>query len=382
MTFDIFLSPPDVGPLERAMLLDAFDSGWIAPVGPHLDAFEREMTAAVQTPYAVALASGTAALHLALRGLGVGAGDVVVVPSFTFAATVNAVLYVGATPVFVDVDARSWTVDVGLLADVLDDLERRGRPAGAVIPVDLYGQCADYDRLLEVCSTRGVVVVEDAAEALGSSYRGRPAGSFGHAAAFSFNGNKIVTCSGGGMLVTDDAELARVARHLASQAREPVAHYEHRTVGYNYRLSNLLAAVGCAQLDGLDRKVKARREINRTYRRELADVPGISFMPVADYGDGNCWLTCILVDPEECGATPDQLRLRLEAAGIESRRTWKPLHLQPAYHPVERYGGAVCEHVFERGLCLPSGSGLTEDQQGRVIGAIRRAVLEQRELSA
>jgi dTDP-4-amino-4,6-dideoxygalactose transaminase len=369
----IYLSPPDVGATERELLLAAFDSNWIAPAGPDLDAFERELAGRLGVGHAAGLSSGTAALHLALRVLGVSAGDEVLVSDLTFAATANAVAYVGATPVFIDSSPASWTMDPGLLAEALERRARVGRMPAAVIAVDLYGQSADYDPIVEACARYEVPLVEDAAEGLGATYRGRPCGSFGEAAALSFNGNKIITTSGGGMLVSQRPELVAEVRHLATQAREPVPHYEHRTVGYNYRLSNLLAALGRGQLRGLDERIRRRRETNRLYREAFADTEGVSFMPQADYGEPSCWLTVILVDEPAFGVGPDELRRHLEAHGIESRPAWKPMHLQPAFRSCETVGGSVDAEIFRTGLCLPSGSSLTEEQRTMVIEAVTKA---------
>ena len=366
----VYLSPPDVGARERALLLDAFDSGWIAPLGPHVDAFEAELAAQVGVPHAAALSSGTAALHLALRLLGVGAGDEVLTSTLTFAATANAVTYVGARPTFLDVTPATWQLDPDLLAEVLDERARSGRLPAALVTVDLYGQCSDYDRILPLCERHGVPVIEDAAEALGATYRGRPAGSFGHAAAFSFNGNKIITTSGGGMLVSRDEVLIAGARHLATQAREPAPHYEHTQIGHNYRMSNLLAAVGRGQLQGLDEKLAARRRINATYREAFADRDGLEPMPIAGYGEPSCWLTCLTVDPARFGSDREQIRLALEARDIEARPVWKPMHLQPVYAEAEVIGGQVSAALFADGLCLPSGSNLTEAEQAEVIEVV------------
>jgi dTDP-4-amino-4,6-dideoxygalactose transaminase len=367
----VFLSPPEVGPEERRMLLEAFDSNWIAPVGPDLEAFERELADRAGVEHAVAVSSGSAALHLALLLLGVGPGDEVLVPSFTFIATAAAATYLGATPVFVDCTDDNWTMDPGLVAAELDDRSRRGRPPAAVVTVDLYGQSADYDKLLPMCAAAGVPLLADAAEALGATYRGAPVGSFGEAAVFSFNGNKIITTSGGGMLVSHSESLVARARHLATQARDPFVHYEHSTIGYNYRLSNLLAALGRAQLRGLDERMARRRAITEAYRAGLGDLDGIRFMPVADYGEPNWWLTCILIDPGRFGADREEVRLALESEDIESRPTWKPLHLQPVFAGARVVGGACCAAVFERGLCLPTGSALTDGDLGRVVDVIR-----------
>jgi len=367
----VYLSPPEVGPEERRMLLEAFDSNWIAPLGPDVDAFEAEFAERVGVGHAVALSSGTAALHLALLLVGVGRGDEVLVPSFTFVATANAVVYLGAVPIFVDCSPHTWTMDPDLVEDELDRRAASGRLPAAVVTVDLYGQSCDYDRLLAACDRHGVPLVEDAAEALGATYRGQAAGSFGRMGVFSFNGNKIITTSGGGMLVTESAEEAARARYLATQAREPAPHYEHVTLGYNYRLSNLLAALGRAQLAGLDSRVTRRRRINRCYREALAGLPGIAFMPVADYGEPNYWLTCITVDPGEAGTDRETIRLALEALDIESRPTWKPLHLQPVFAGNEVLGGGVCARIFADGLCLPTGSALSDHDLDRVVAVVR-----------
>ncbi|MCY1142392.1 aminotransferase class I/II-fold pyridoxal phosphate-dependent enzyme [Actinoplanes sp. Pm04-4] len=367
----IWLSPPDVGELERKLLLEAFDSNWVAPVGPDLDAFEAQVAEIVGVRHAVALSSGTAALHLALVAAGVRQGDTVLVPSFTFAATANAVMYLGARPVFLDSTAESWNVDPALVTEELRRRCAKGRPPRAVIAVDMYGQCADYEPLIDACDRYGVALIEDAAEALGASYRKKSAGSFGLAGVLSFNGNKIITTGGGGMLVTDDDGVARKARHLSTQAREPFPHYEHRSVGYNYRLSNLLAAVGRGQLQRLDAMIAARRETGRYYRAELGDLPGVTFMPIAGYGEANSWLTCLLIDAERFGAGRDQVIERLAAHDIEARPTWKPMHLQPVFRDCVMRGGDVCADLFRRGLCLPSGSALTEHDRERVVAAVR-----------
>ena len=366
----VYLSPPDVGPAERALLLEAFDSGWIAPVGPQLDAFEAELAARVGVPHVLAVSSGTAALHLALLLVGVQPGDDVLVPTFTFVATANAVRYLGACPVFVDCDAATWQLDPDLVADELDRRGRQGRLPRAVVSVDLYGQPADYDRLEASCRAHGVALVEDAAEALGATYRGRPAGCFGAAGVLSFNGNKIITTSSGGALVSHDDSLVRRARHLSTQAREPEVHYQHVDLGFNYRMSNLLAALGLAQLRHLDERMARRRAVNLRYRQAFEGRAGITFMPRAPYGEPNDWLTCVLVDPADFGATRDDIRRRLEDIDVESRPTWKPLHLQPLYRDAPAVGGAVAAAIFDQGLCLPSGSNLSEADQDRVLHCI------------
>jgi dTDP-4-amino-4,6-dideoxygalactose transaminase len=363
-----------MGETERRLLLDAFDSNWIAPVGPQLDAFEREMATRLGARRAVGVSNGTAALHLALRLLGVGPGDAVLVPSLTFVASANAVSYVGAETVFVDSSPDTWTIDADLVADELARSARYGRLPKVVMAVDLYGQCADYHALRDACDRYEVRLVEDAAEALGSTYRGRPAGNLADIGVLSFNGNKIITTSGGGMLVSDSDRFADEARYLATQARDPVPHYEHRTVGYNYRLSNLLAAIGRGQLGGLDERVEARRHNRFCYEAALKGVPGLEFMPLAPYGVSNCWLSCLLIDPEVLRVTPEELRKHLESLNIESRPLWKPLHLQPAFQSARICGGAVCEDLYRRGLCLPSGSNLTDVQRERVIAGLLSAI--------
>ena len=363
----VFLSPPDVGGEERRMLLEAFDSNWIAPIGPDIDAFEREIAERTGVAHAVALSSGTAALHLALLLAGVERGDEVLVPSFTFIASAAAVTYVGANPVFVDCSADSWNLDPALVEEVLTERAALGRLPSAVITVDLYGETADYAALEALCRRFEVPLIEDSAEALGATYRGRAAGSFGVAGIFSFNGNKIITTSGGGMLVTQSPHLAERARHLATQAREPFPHYEHTTVGYNFRLSNLLAALGRAQLRGLDSRMERRQRIDTAYMAAFSGIPGISFMPRTAVGTSNFWLTCILIDPEIFGADREVVRLALEAHDIESRPTWKPLHLQPAFAGVGLVGIGRCADIFSQGLCLPTGSALTPADQSRVI---------------
>jgi dTDP-4-amino-4,6-dideoxygalactose transaminase len=367
----IFLSPPDVSEVERKLLLEAFDSNWVAPVGPDLDAFEAQVAELVGVRHAIALASGTAALHLALVAAGVRRGDTVLVPSFTFAATANAVMYLGARPVFLDSTPQSWNVDPELVAQELRVRASAGQLPRAVVAVDMYGQCADYRPLLDACDRYDVPLIEDAAEALGASYQGKPAGSFGLAGVLSFNGNKIITTGGGGMLLTDDDRVAAQTRHLATQAREPVAHYEHRTVGYNYRLSNLLAAVGRGQVQRLAELIAARQETARYYRAALGDLPGLEFMPIADYGLPNWWLTCLLIDEEKFGHGRDELLGRLAGHNIEARPAWKPMHLQPVFQDCVMRGGEVSADLFRRGLCLPSGSALTGHDRERVVSAVR-----------
>lgn len=368
----IYLSPPHVSAAERELLLDAFDSNWIAPLGPHVDAFERELGQVAGVPHVAALSSGTAAMHLALKIAGVEPGDDVIVSDLTFVASANPIVYERANPVFIDAEESTWNMDPTLLAEELDERARRGRLPRAVIVVDLYGQCSDYDPILAACRKYELPVIEDAAEALGATYRGKPAGAFGDLAVLSFNGNKIVTTSGGGALLSRRQDWIERARFLATQARDKAPHYEHSTVGYNYRLSNLLAAVGRGQLRVLEQRIEARRRNFDFYARALGDLPGIGFMPEASYGRSNRWLTCITVDPERFGATREDIRLALESEDIEARPLWKPMHIQPVFRGAAHRGGKVSERLFERGLCLPSGSALTENELKRIASVVRQ----------
>lgn len=350
--------------------METFASNWIAPLGPQVDAFESELAAVCGVDDAAALSGGTAALHLALLLAGVGPGDEVLCPTLTFVASANPIRYVGASPVFVDCSPTTWTLDPDLLEDDLDRRAKVGRLPAAVISVDLYGQCADYERIEKACNGYGIPLIEDAAEALGSTAFGEPAGSFGSWGVLSFNGNKIITTSGGGALLSDDAGSIGRARFLASQAREPAAHYEHVEVGYNYRLSNVLAAIGRGQLRSLHAKVKARRHIFGQYVDQLGDLPGLDFMPEAPYGSSNRWLSTLTVAPEAFGATREDVRTALERENIESRPLWKPMHLQPLYYESPCLGGEVAADLFNRGLCLPSGSALTPEQVSRIVEII------------
>ncbi len=369
----IYLSPPHLSGLEAHYVADVFASNVIAPLGPQVEAFEQEFARAVGAPQAVAVSSGTAALHLALRLVGVGPGDEVVVSTLTFVASVNPILYLGASPVFVDSERVSWNMDPALLAEALEVRARAGRVPKAVVVVHLYGQSADLGPISDVCRRFDVALVEDAAEALGATYRGRSPGTFGRAGIYSFNGNKIITTGGGGMLVSEDAELIAHARKLASQAREPVVHYEHVEVGYNYRLSNVLAAIGRGQLRMLEDRVAARRQNFACYAEALGDLPGLTFMPEAAWGRHSRWLTCLVIEPREFGVDREVVRAALEAAGIEARPVWKPMHLQPVFAGYPRVGGAVAEDLFARGLCLPSGSSLTPGDLERIVAVICRA---------
>jgi pyridoxal phosphate-dependent aminotransferase EpsN len=368
----IYLSSPHMGADEFELVRDAFATNWIAPLGPHVDAFEREFAAHVGSPHAAALSSGTAALHLALRLIGLRAGEEVFCSSLTFSASANPIAYEGGRPVFIDAERSSWNMDPARLAEALADRARVGRLPRAVILVHLYGQSADLDAIAALCAQHGVTLIEDAAEALGATYKGITPGTRGRMGIFSFNGNKIITTSGGGMLVSAEAALMDKARFLATQARDPAPHYQHSEIGFNYRLSNVLAAIGRGQLRVLAERVAARRANCAFYQKAFADLPGIEFMPEAPWGTSSRWLTCIVVDAEKFGVDREAIRLALAAENIEARPVWKPMHLQPVFADCARFGGEVAEDLFARGLCLPSGSNLTSAELGRVAAVVRR----------
>lgn len=367
----IYLSSPDVGDVEHAAVSRAMKSGWIAPLGPDVDAFESEIAAATGRDHAVALSSGTAALHLGLLGLGVGPGDAVVTSTMTFAATANAITYVGAEPVFVDSDAQTGNIDPELLSHALRTLTLEGTRVAAVVPVDLLGKIATPEPILALGVEFEAPVLWDAAESLGARLASGQAGSFGVAAVVSFNGNKIMTTSGGGMLVTDDAELATRARYLATQARQPVVHYEHTDIGYNYRLSNILAALGRAQLGRLDEMIDRRRALRQQYRDFFAGVAGVEvFGSPAEDAEDNCWLTSIIVDPTVAGWTARELSEWLATADIESRPLWKPMHAQPVFASARAFTTGASDALFEQGLTLPSGSALGPTEHARIFDSI------------
>lgn len=379
----IYMSSPDVGESEKEAILRALDSGWIAPLGPEVDAFEEEIAAACDRKYAVALSSGTAALHLALLALGVKPGDLVPTSTMTFAATANAITYVGAKPFFVDSLPDTGNMDPELLDQALTEIISRGDRVGAVVPVDLLGKVADYPAIQEVINRHEqqagyrIPLLSDAAESLGAALNGVPAGKFGEAAIFSFNGNKIMTTSGGGMLVTDNKELADKVRYLATQARQPVAHYEHTDIGYNYRMSNLLAALGRAQLERVPDMMAQRKALRDRYADLFSPIPGVQIFgrneDDSNPGDDedNFWLTAILVDPTTAGWDASDLSQWLTERNIESRPLWKPMHLQPVFQGEESLDNTTSQTLFETGITLPSGSALTEEQITRVLRAIR-----------
>lgn len=366
----IHLSSPDVGPLEEQAVLEAVRSGWIAPAGPDLNAFEADVAQRVGVDHAVGLASGTAALHLGLLALGVGPGDVVVTTTLTFAATANAIVYTGAEPFFIDVDPATGNMDPELLDIALHVLARANKRVGAVLPVDLFGKAADYTSIEEIAAKYDVAVLADAAESVGARHAGRSAGSFADAAVFSFNGNKIMTTSGGGMLLTNRADIAEHVRYLSTQARQPVAHYEHTDIGYNYRLSNLLAALGRAQLERLDAMIARRREVRDQYRQWCASLPGIEILGGASDQEDNCWLTPLVFDQSQHPVAVDVLIQTMAQQRIEARRVWKPMHLQPVFSDARSLLTGAAEDLFNNGVILPSGSNMTAPQLDRVISVL------------
>lgn len=393
----VFLSPPHMGGDEKLFVKEAFESNYIAPLGPQVDAFEREFCELTGAKYAVALTSGTAAIHIALRLLGAKNGDEVFASTLTFVGSVTPVTFQGAKPVFIDCDKQSWNINPDLLEKEMERCAKRDNLPKAVIPTDLYGQCVNMERILDISDAYEVPVICDSAEALGAKYltqrrkvakKGKllHAGIGAKAAVYSFNGNKIITTSGGGMLVSDDKVFIEKARFLSQQARDPFPHYEHSEIGYNYRMSNIVAAIGRGQLRVLKERVSRKREIFDYYKDALSDLNGIEFMPEADYGRCTRWLTVCLITPEQFGVDREAVRLALEAENIESRPVWKPMHLQPVFdgsrkdykaqrekkrYPCRIVGGSVAEDLFERGLCLPSGTAMTEADLDRVVKVIR-----------
>lgn len=376
MSERIYLSPPHLSGYEKELIEDALASNWIAPLGPHVEAFEHEIAEMTGCRGALAVSSGTAAIHLALRYLGVGEGDLVFCSSLTFIGSANPIMYLGAEPVFIDSEPDSWNMSPQALERAFVEAETAGTLPKAVVVVNLYGQSADYDCILAICNKRGVPVVEDAAESLGATYRLQPSGSFGVFGIFSFNGNKIITTSGGGMLVSNDLEALGKARFWATQARGPFHHYEHEEIGYNYRMSNILAAVGRGQLRVLQDRVRVRRTIFERYQNALADIPGISFMPEASFGVSNRWLSVMTINSALSGILPDPIMAALAAENIEARPVWKPLHMQPVFRKCRYYAHfsdrSVSDELFASGVCLPSGSSLSVTDQSRIISCIRK----------
>jgi dTDP-4-amino-4,6-dideoxygalactose transaminase len=373
----ILLSSPHMGEHEREFVEEAFRTNWIAPLGPNVDEFERELAERVGARHAAAVSSGTAAIHLALVLLGVGRGDRVFCSAFTFSASANPIVYQGAEPVFIDSEPESWNMSPVALEDAFLDARAQGRMPKAVIVVNLYGQSADFDPITEICARYGVPIVEDAAESLGSLYKGKQSGTFGRLGIFSFNGNKIITTSGGGMLVSDDESLITRARFLATQAREPALHYEHQVIGYNYRMSNILAGVGRGQLRVLDQRIEARRNVFEKYQSGLAEHPVFRWMPEPEWSRSNRWLTTCTFDEKTIGMNVPQVISRLAAERIEARPVWKPMHMQPVFSQCSFFaheGESISQRLFETGLCLPSGSNMTEVQQQKVIEVLKMIV--------
>lgn len=372
----IWLSLAHMSGREQQYIQEAFDTNWVVPLGPNVDGFERDLEKflGVEQGTIVALSSGTAALHLALVQLGVEPGDEVICQSFTFSASANPIKYVGAKPIFVDSESDTWNMDPDLLEIAIKDrIKNTGKKPKAIIPVHLYGMPAKMDEIIDIATRYEIPVLEDAAESLGAQYKGKYCGTFGHFACLSFNGNKMITTSGGGALVCSTSEEAAMTRFYATQARDKAPHYQHSKVGYNYRMSNICAGIGRGQMFVLEDHIKARRRNHALYREQLKNVKGISFLvdPTPDY-QSNHWLTCIIVDPSITGFTREDLRLKMEEANIETRPLWKPMHMQPVFKDCPYYGDNVSEDLFDKGLCLPSSPVLSQEDLERVIDVIRK----------
>ena len=373
----IYLSSPHMGGTEIKYVNDAFKTNWIAPLGPNVDAFENSIAKYCGINHAVALSSGTAAIHLALIMLGIKPGDEVIASTFTFSATVNPITYVGATPILVDSEPDSWNMDPDLLEEAIKDKRQKAKDKRikAIIAVHLYGMPANIERIMEIANKYEIPVIEDAAEAMGSKFRGIQVGTFGKMGVLSYNGNKIITTSGGGALISNDKEIADQARFLATQARDKAPHYQHSQIGYNYRMSNVLAGIGLGQMEILDERVKSRRNNHFLYKKHLENYKGISFLEEPDKSYfSNFWLTTILIDPSKTGVTREDLQAALEKENIESRPLWKPMHLQPVFSSCPAYVTGVSEELFNKGLCLPSGSNLTDDDRGKILEVITKTL--------
>jgi dTDP-4-amino-4,6-dideoxygalactose transaminase len=376
----IFLSPPHMCGKELEYVQEAFASNYIAPVGPHVDAFEKEFCDLIGVNHAAAVSSGTAALHLALQLSNVGYGDSVACSTFTFGGSAFPIRYLNATPIFIDSERQSWNMDPNLLEDAAKEFKKKSKPIKAVIVVHLYGQAADIDSISAICNKYDIVLIEDAAESLGATYKGKNTGAIGPLAVFSFNGNKIVTTSGGGMLVSNNKEIVEKARFLATQARDPVPYYEHSSVGYNYRLSNISAAIGRGQLSVLYERIKRKREIFAFYQENLSLIDGFEFMPQPLWSESTRWLTCLTIDPAKTKLTAEELRLGLEKQNVESRRLWKPMHLQPVFNGSPAFTSGVSEYLFRHGICLPSGTNLTVEQLDSIVRNITTLITLRRGL--
>lgn len=368
----IFLSPPHLSDREALHIAEALRSNYVAPVGPALNEFEARLAEQMQIPHCVAVSSGTAALHLALRIIGIGTSDEVWAPTLTFMGGISPIIFQNASPVFFDCDTYGL-IDLDLVEEELNRKRSAGlQPPKALIVTDLYGLTVDIERARAICGAFDISLIADSAEALGSSIHGRPSGKGADFVALSFNGNKIITTSGGGALLSDNAQYIEKARFLSTQAREPVPYYEHKEIGYNYRLSNICAAIGIGQLESLSQRVHRKTEINKSYKANLSDLPGVSFLEAPPHCEPNHWLSVVFFDPALTGITPEQVRIALEAANIESRPLWKPMHLQPVFSGTKTVGGNVAQTLFEKGLCLPSGSSLTDSDQSRIISVVRK----------
>ena len=368
----IYLSPPHMGAEEQKFVQEAFDSNWVSPAGPHLDAFETELATYNDIPFCAALSSGTAAIHLALIMLKIKQGDEVICSSFTFSGSCNPIAYQGATPVFVDSERDTWNMDPVLLEEAIIDRIKKNKKSKAIILVHLYGMPCRMTEIMEVARKFEIPVIEDAAEALGSTYKKQKLGTFGDIGIFSFNGNKIITTSGGGAMVSRNKEWIQKAKFLSTQARDPAPHYQHSEIGYNYRLSNVCAGIGRGQLQVIEERVAQRRSNFDFYRHELGQLPGVAFQPELEGGYSNRWLTCLTIDPSKNAVTREKIRLALESENIESRPLWKPMHLQPVFKGATFYGSSISEELFNRGLCLPSGSNLSKDDLARIIQLIKQ----------
>jgi pyridoxal phosphate-dependent aminotransferase EpsN len=363
-----------MGGKELEFVNAAFSSNWIAPIGPQVDAFEKEFCTLTGAKHAAAVSSGTAALHLAMILSGVGRGDEVACSSFTFAGSAFPVVYQGATPVFIDSEERSWNMDPQLLEDAIKNRRKKGKKIKAAIVVHLYGQSADLGPIIGLCRRYDITLIEDAAESLGATYKGKYTGTIARTGIFSFNGNKIATTSGGGMIVSHDKKIVDKARFFATQARDPAPHYEHSHIGYNYRMSNICAAIGRGQLAVLHKRIEKKRKIFDWYCKALSGVPGIEFMPETGYGVSNRWLTCLTIDPKKAGLASKDIRLALEQENIESRPLWKPMHLQPVFKRFPSYTNGVSEKLFRTGLCLPSGTAMSGKDLERIKYFIFKAL--------
>lgn len=369
----IYLSSPHMSGGEMKYINEAFDQNWVAPLGPNVDAFELAIAEYCGVGHAAALSSGTAAIHLALINVGVEQGDEVIASTFTFSATVNPIVYQGATPVLIDSEPETWNMDPELLEDAIRKRRNSGMKIKAIIPVHLYGMPANMKDILSIADKYEIPVIEDAAEALGSRFNGKKAGSFGHMGVLSFNGNKIITTSGGGALISDNRKFIDHARFLATQARDKAIHYQHSHIGYNYRMSNILAGIGRGQMEVIDERVTRRREIFSYYKEQLGNIDGFEFLD--EPGNkfySNRWLTTLLIDPEKTGFTREDLQIELEKENIETRPLWKPMHLQPVFKSCPSFVNGYSEYLFKKGLCLPSGSNMSDEDLQRIIGSIKK----------